>query len=712
MNNYKDLREEFEFLINQIKFHNKKYYLENSQEISDSEFDLLNKRLYEILEIDQSLKNEFKEIDLLGAPSNFPDEKKKSHLKQMSSLQNLFNFDDLVNFDKRVYKFLGTKYKESLKSQFEYCLEQKFDGLSFSALYIDGKFVLGLTRGDGFIGEDITQNLACLSNWPKNFSNDINFKIPKKIEIRGEVFMPIKKFEELNLEFERNNEKKFVNPRNAASGSLRVLDESEVKKRGLEYFAYSIGYIDEDYENSPKTQNELIAFLKMLGFKTSSFIKTTNDLNEIHAIYLDVLNFRNSLEYEIDGIVVKLNRLDFQEKIGHSGKYPRFAAAFKFPSNEGFTRLLDVNFSIGRTGAFTPVASLEPLRIGGALISYASLHNFDEIDRLDLMINDIVLLKRSGDVIPQIVSVLKEKRLCEGELGRKKIIKPKLCPSCFEELINIDDEVALRCENFVCKAKMIEYIKYFCSRDVLNVIGLGDKQINYFFSMGFIKNPYDIFFLEEKFGNEIKKLPNWGEKSSSNLFLNIEKARNISFEKFIYSLGIRFVGQSNSKLIAKFFIKTSSFLDFVKMFANYQSNQMKINQIFNAIEDVDGIGEKVIKSLIFFLRNLELRELILNLAQILKIDDYNDEMNLNQKNIQANQFFGKNIVFTGSLKSMSRGIAKEIISKKFGGNVQSTLTKTTNFLILGEDAGSKLQKAFEIPGIKILKEEDFLSLIN
>ena len=554
--------DEIESLKSLIKKYNESYYLKNQSEISDAQFDLLNSRLSWILKEYPQLSEKINESELLGAKSDFPESKKKSHIKPMFSLQNAFNFEDLIEFDKRIHRFLNVAMQNSNKSKnlyisnFEYCAEQKYDGLSFSALYIDGVYKLGLTRGDGVIGEDITENLRGIENWPEKLNISCNEKAPSKIEIRGEVFMPIAKFHELNSILEQNGEKKFVNPRNAASGSLRILDSKDAQARGLEYFAYNIGYISNEFEHTPKKQSEILLFLKNLGFEISENFFVSNNLDEIHKFYNDELLKRDALCYEIDGLVIKTNDLNLQEKLGETGKYPRWAIAFKFPSNQGFTRLLDVSFGIGRTGAITPVAHLESVNLSGANITRASLHNFDEIKKLDVQINDIVNVKRSGDVIPQIVCVIFEKRLDENEkenFSRRAVEMPKFCPSCDSSLFKPEGEAVLRCANYNCKAKMIEYLKYFCGRDALNIVGMGEKQIHYFFENGFISGPLDIFDLENKFLEVIKKLPNWGERSASNLFINIEKAKNISLPKFIYSLGIRFNGEVGSTFLAKFF---------------------------------------------------------------------------------------------------------------------------------------------------------------
>jgi len=710
------IADKIKLLSEEIKSHNKKYYIDNNPEISDEEFDKLNRTFYDLLKQNPDIK--FNDLELLGSKPN-KKEKKYNHLKPMLSLQNIFDLEEFIDFDKRIYRFLNIEYKnnqskkghenKSLLSKFEYCIEQKFDGLSFSATYIDGEFNIGLTRGDGFIGEDITHNLKTIENFPKK----LNLKNPpKKIEIRGEIYLSIENFKKLNKIALINGEKEFVNPRNAASGSLRILDSEDFRSRGLEYFAYNIGYyenLDGKYLEKIQTQSDTLLFLKEIGFRIFENFYVSNDLMKIYEYYLNTLSLRKNLEYEIDGIVIKINDIKLQEKLGSTGKYPRHSGAFKFPSNNESTRIIDVIFSIGRTGSITPVAILEPISISGVTIRKASLHNFDEINRLDIMINDIVNVKRSGDVIPQIIMVLKEKR--DEEVNtiyeRKKIIEPEKCPSCASKLFKNDEEAILRCENIDCESKLIEYIKYFVSRDAFNIIGLGSKQINYFFNKGFIKSSIDIFFLEERFSNEIRSLENWGEKSSNNLFENIKKSKNISFSKMIFALGIRLNGEMNSKILAKFFQNKENFLDFIKSF---EENQEKKNSYISSLKEIDGLGEKAIDEILKYFSFEKNRCFLFDLLKIINIiyEDDNKKLEFNEKNI----FYNKNIVFTGSLNLLSRQAAKELCSKHLNANIQSSITSSTNFLIYGEKSGSKLEKAKLITNIQILDENKFISILK
>lgn len=688
-------------LKNLIVEHNRRYYNEDSPVISDAQFDQINKELQVLLDKNPEFLELIDQSDLLGSKLPENSKAKHSHLKPMLSLQNAFTEQDVIDFEIRVKRFLN------INSNFpiEFCVEQKYDGLSFSALYINGKYVLGLTRGDGLIGEDITKNLANLANWPMELSGEY---LPNKIEIRGEVFMPVSNFNKLNQILKENKEKLFINPRNAASGSLRVLDEQEVLKRGLQYFAYNIGYIDQEFAQIPNKQSEILSLLTKFGFNVSQEYLIGDSLDKIFEFYKSNLLKRKALDYEIDGLVIKVNSLSLQENLGHSAKYPRHSIAFKFPSNEEITRIIDVHFQVGRTGSITPVAILEPVNISGATITKASLHNFDEITKLDLKINDFINLKRSGDVIPQVISVIKDLRR-EDYLERIEILMPRICPSCSTELVKPINEVVLRCLNYHCQARVIEGIKYFCGRDALNIVGLGDKQVQYFYELGWIKNIVDIFSLQNSYGQQIKLLPNWGEKSSDNLFNNIEKSKNISLEKFIYCLGIRFVGEVGSKLLAVYFQRIANFQKFIESFSNDVFN-VYARKILEELRQIDGLGEKMLDSLIDFFANKENSNISLSLIRVLKISEYVAN-NQNALYDVSNIFYQKNIVFTGTLSCMSRAQAKEIASEKLLAKVQSQISSSTDYLIAAEKSGSKLNKAQGL-NIKIIDENEWLNVLD
>jgi DNA ligase (NAD+) len=671
MTNYSEI----ENLIIQIKKYNQQYYIENQSEISDEEFDNLCAKLKKLLEKNKDF--EFDESEILGSKPSSKFSKHK-HLEKMYSLQNAFNYEELEDFNERVQRFLGDFTKK-----IEYCAEYKVDGLSFSALYKNGNYVLGLTRGDGEYGEDITENISTINDFP--------LTIPHKgtIEIRGEIYLSHDAFKKLNDELLANNQKQFSNPRNAASGSLRQLDAEITKSRNLKYFAYNIGYSDEELFDS---QGKTLELLKNFSFIINPDYLITNNLSEIEKFYNKILEKRHEINYDIDGIVCKINNTDLQKRLGYSSKYPRWAIAYKFPAHQIVTKLNNVIFQVGRTGAITPVAILEPVNIDGVTVSKASLHNSDEISRKNIKIGDYVSIKRSGDVIPQIISVLFDKRTGD-EIN---IEFPKHCPSCNSILCHSQNDVVIRCENeFNCPAQIKEKIKYFVSRDALNIDGLGDKQIEYFYDNNYIKNAEDIFLLEKNFSDAITKLPNWGEKSANNLFKAIEKAKNVSLDKFILSVGIRFIGEVTSKTLASHYLSIDNFI------RNLEQNEIILK---HSLLEIEGLGTKITESICKFAHNQSNIKTIKNLSEILKIKQY-------EKTIKVQSpISNKNILFTGTLTHMTRKEAKDI-AEKLGAKICSTISQNTDILIAGESAGSKLQNAAKL-GIKIINETEWMNIIN
>ena len=656
-----------EKLIQQIKKYNRQYYDENQSDISDDEFDNLNKELRRLLAKNSDYA--FDEKDLLGSTPSAKFDKCR-HLQRMYSLQNAFNYQEFLDFDERVKRFLN-----NFVTPIEYCCEYKIDGLSFSALYKNGEFTLGLTRGDGEFGENITENIAQIDNLPMQ----ISFK--GVIEVRGEIYLFHKDFERLNIELEGQ----FSNPRNAASGSLRQLDSNVTKSRNLKYFAYSIGYCSEEFSS---TQNDTLIRLEDLGFRTNPSYLCTSDLKKIEEYYQLVELDRENLDFDIDGIVCKVNFLNLQTRLGYSSKYPRWAIAYKFPADEVITQLLDVSFQVGRTGAITPVAILQPVDINGVTVARASLYNYDEIIRKNIRLGDFVSIKRSGDVIPKIISVLKDRRV-GNELD---INFPTKCPSCDSELCF--DEIVTRCNNSInCNEQIKERLKYFVSRDGLNVDGFGSKQMESFYESGYIRKLEDIFELQARYGDEIRNLPNWGEKSAKNLFDSIEKSKNVALEKFIFALGIRFLGSVGSKGLASYFKTAQCFLLFLK------KNSVEIE---NTLNDIDGIGEKIAASIRDFSLSKANVELVERLSELLDIqDDENNEL--------ENSFLkGKNILFTGTMSKMGRREAKQV-AERMGAKVLSAISKAVDILVVGSEAGSKLKKAKEL-GIRIVNEDEWMTM--
>jgi DNA ligase (NAD+) len=666
---------QIENLISQIKKYNYQYYTENQSEISDEEFDKLILELQTLLKDNPQFK--FNDKDLLGST---PAQKfsKHKHLEQMYSLQNAFNHQELEDFNERIQRFIGDFTKK-----ITYCLEYKIDGLSFSALYKQGKYVLGLTRGDGEYGEDITQNISQIKDFPLQIPHD------GTIEIRGEIYLSHDEFRRINQTLAANNQKTFSNPRNAASGSLRQLDSNVTKSRHLKYFAYNIGYSDNSLCSN---QTEMLKLLNSFQFITNENYLETHNLNEIENFYNKVLEKRPQLNYDIDGIVCKVNDLNLQERLGYSNKYPRWAIAYKFPAHQVITKLNDVIFQVGRTGAITPVAILEPVDIDGVTVSKASLHNFDEINRKGVRIGDHVLIKRSGDVIPQIISVAKQER--NGNESDIKI--PTHCPSCGDKLNHSEIDVVMRCENeFHCPAQIKEKIKHFVSRDALNIDGLGDKQIEYFYDNNYIKTVEDIFLLEKNFSDKIKTLPNWGEKSAQNLFQAIEKSKTVYLDKFILSIGIRFVGEVTSKTLALHYKTIENFI------TNLEQDGIILE---HSLLGIDGLGEKITESICEFANNKDNIETIKNLSKLLNIKPHKEIIKV------ESLISGKNILFTGTMEKMTRKEAKEI-AEKLGAKICSAISKNVDLLVAGESSGSKLKDAKTL-GVNVIDESEWLKMIN
>ncbi len=655
-------------LYEKIKQYNKEYYDNNHSAISDGEYDILLREFEGLISKNPEFSHYLDDLNVGFVPSK--KFSKQKHLEKMYSLQNAFNHSELLDFNERIQRFFGDFDRE-----IEYCCEYKIDGLSFSATYNKGKYILGLTRGDGEFGENITDNIAQIIDFP----NEIPYQ--SKIEIRGEIYINHNDFQNLNQELIEKNEKPFSNPRNAASGSLRQIDSESVKKRNLRYFAYSIGFTED--KKLFTSQSDVLAILKSFGFTINNSYFTSNSLKKIENYYQDVLSRRDELGYDIDGIVVKVNDFELQDRLGFSSRYPRWAIAYKFPANEAMTQLLDLSFQVGRTGAITPVAILNPINVGGAMVSRASLYNFDEIERKQIKIGDFVFVKRSGDVIPKIISVILEKRI-----GDEKVIDlPKNCPSCNEKL-NFS-EIIVRCDNiFGCPAQIIERIKHFASRDCMNIDGLGEKQIEFFYKNKFINSIIDIYFLQQKYSEEIKILPNWGEKSANNLFDAIEKSKNQTLDKFIFSLGVRFVGEVASKALARYFQKVENF------------NLSYIN--YGNLIQIDGLGGKIVDSIMQFFNQKNVINEVNGLIGILNIADYIDIQH------EESFFTNKNVVFTGTLDKMTRKEAK-LLAEKLGAKVCSQISGNIDIVIAGFDAGSKLQKANELK-IKVINEDEWLQL--
>lgn len=663
MQDVKKRVEKLHDLLNQYSY---EYYVQDNPSVPDSEYDKL---LHELIEIEEKYP-EFKSTDSptvrVGgeAQSSF---EKVNHDTPMLSLGNAFNEEDLRKFDQRIRDSIG---------QVEYMCELKIDGLAVSLKYENGRFVQGLTRGDGTTGEDITENLRTIHAIPLKIKEPLNF------EVRGEAYMPRRSFIHLNNEKEQNGEQPFANPRNAAAGSLRQLDSKLAAKRKLSVFLYSVNDLTEF---NATTQSEALEELDQLGFKTNQERARVSDIEGVLNYIEKWTSKRESLSYDIDGIVIKVNDLSQQEEMGYTQKSPRWAIAYKFPAEEVITKLLDIELSIGRTGVVTPTAILEPVKVAGTTVSRASLHNEDLIHERDIRIGDSVVIKKAGDIIPEVVKSILDRRPNESEIYHM----PTHCPSCGHELVRIEGEVALRCINPKCQAQLIEGLIHFVSRQAMNIDGLGTKIIHQLYENQLIKDVADIFYLKEE---DLLPLERMGKKKVDNLLLAIEKSKEQSLEHLLFGLGIRHLGVKASQVLAE----------------RYET----MDQLFKVTEseliEIQDIGDKLAQSVVTYLENSDIRSLIEKLS--------NKNVNMSYKGIKTTEidghpdFSGKTIVLTGKLEQMTRNEASEWL-KMQGAKVTNSVTKSTDIVIAGADAGSKLAKA-EKYGTEIWTEAAFIEKQN
>ena len=653
-------------LKNKIEKYNNLYYNEDNPIISDMEYDGLLRKLKEmekeypaLLEIDDSPTEK-----IGGTASN--KFSKVEHKVPMLSLSNTYNIAEIEDFDKRVKKIINFSEK------IEYILELKLDGLSISLIYENGNLTRAVTRGDGKIGEDVTENIMEIESIPKKL------KEPISLEVRGEIILPIQNFNKINEEREENGEEVFANPRNAAAGTIRQLDSTIVSKRGLDCYLY---YLVNAENYGIKTHLESIKFIEKLGFKTTKVFEKYSDFKTLEKSIEKWRTKREKLDYETDGLVIKINDFSFYETLGYTTKSPRWAIAYKFPAEQVKTRLLDVTFQVGRTGVVTPVAELEAVNLSGSVVKRASLHNFDEIRRKDIKIGDNVIVEKAAEIIPQVVNVVFDDR--KGT--EKEIKEPESCPACGTKLVKEEGLVALKCLNPHCPEKIKREISYFVSRDAMNISGLGEKIVEKFIELEKIKTVVDIYFLKN-YRNELENLEKMGKKSVDNLLNSINESKNQDFSKVLYALGIPFVGKFNANLLSK----TFKDIDVLK--------EKSVEELLK----VKGIGEKAAIAVNTFLNNENNWKIITELKEIgLKFKFEEDEL----KEVRDNPIKGKNFLATGKLQKYKRNEIKDIILEK-GGNYLSAVSKNLDFLIAGEKAGSKLEKADNL-GIRILSEDDF-----
>lgn len=672
-----DAKQRWQKLAKEIRHHDALYYQQDRPVISDAEYDKLRRELEELEKKFPELKTADSPTQKVGAPplSKFA---KVKHSVPMLSLNNAFSEEDVREWDARNKKFLGLPEQEGIVL----VGELKIDGLSFSARYEDGKFALGLTRGDGEVGENVTDNLATIL--PKELHGDF----PKILEVRGEVYMSHANFVKLNAGL--IEEEKFANPRNAAAGSLRQKDAGITAIRGLDYFIYGWGEISKQLG---ETHKEHIKAFGDFGFRTIArffgdwrqhFIYTLHNIEDVFGFYAEVYKERDKFDFDIDGLVYKIDLLDYQKRLGEIARAPRWAIAHKFPAEQAVTVLEGIDIQVGRTGALTPVARLKPITVGGVVVSNATLHNEDEIARKDIRVGDTVVVQRAGDVIPQIVSATRK-------IDSPKYKFPDVCPVCGSHAVREEGEAARRCTGGLrCEAQLVERIRHFVSRGALDIEGLGEKQIQAFWNDGLIKNVADIFTLADK-SEEIEKREGWGKKSLDNLLNAIEKSRDVALEKFIFALGIRHIGEVTAKLLAREYGSAENWFAAMK---NLDSERL---------QNINGIGGIVAKSLADFFAEEHNVEIVEKLLSELRVAD--------AKKIESDsQVSGKTVVFTGSLTKMTRAEAKER-AESLGAKVASSVSAQTDFVIAGADAGSKLKKATEL-GVKVLSEDEWLELIK
>lgn len=658
--NYEDIAQKAEKLRDDLNFYSHRYYVDNENDITDYEYDMMMREL-------KSIEDEYPELLTADSPTHRVGGSADSmftsvsHAVKMESLQDAFSFDEIRDFDRRVKEAVGTA---------AYVVEPKIDGLSVSLEYTDGVFTRGSTRGDGVTGEDITANLRTVRSIPLKLKTALPF-----IEVRGEVYMPRDIFLSIVEKQELNGEKPFKNPRNAAAGSLRQKDPKITAQRKLDIFVFNIQSIDGKILTNHK---QSLDYIKELGFKTIPFYNEFDSIEKAIDELKRIGEIRYTLPFDIDGAVIKVNDFNKRTELGSTAKFPKWAIAFKYPPEEKETQLIDIEINVGRTGVLTPTAIFKPVLVAGSTISRATLHNEDFIKEKEIRIGDTVIIRKAGDVIPEVVSVKEHKD------GAKPYEMTRICPSCGAKAVREDGEAAIRCNNPDCPAQLLRMLIHFCSRDAMDIEGLGDALLEVLVNNGMLKTAADIYSLDFEKIAEIERM---GKKSADNLKNAIEKSKQNDLSKLLFALGIRHVGQKAAKLLSDKFHD----MDAV-MYASVEE-----------ISEIDGFGGIMAQSVAEFMALPQSKELIFDLlaagvnmkGEDTKIDD---------------RFLGKTFVLTGSLTQFTRTEASEIIAN-FGGKASSSVSKKTDYVLAGEAAGSKLQKAVDL-GVKIISEDEFREMIK
>jgi len=661
------IKKRVEKLREEIEYHNYLYYILDQPEISDAQYDRLMRELEKLEEQYPELRSPNSPTQRVGAPPLEAFEIVR-HTLPMLSLANAFDETEARDFDKRVKKFLGSS------EDIAYVAEPKLDGLAVELVYERGQFVVGSTRGDGVNGENITQNLRTIKTIPLQLIRK-EIPVPERLEVRGEVIIQLKKFKELNLKREEMGEPLFANPRNAAAGSVRQLDSKITAERPLEIYCYGLG---EATARTFKTHSEILQTFPKWGLRTNPYIQRCQNIDEVLKYYHKVNEKRETLPYEIDGIVIKVDRLDLQTRLGEISRSPRWALAFKFQPKQETTKILDIIVQVGRTGALTPVAVMEPVKVGGVEVSRATLHNQDEIDKKDVRVGDTVVIQRAGDVIPEVVQVITSKR--KGT--EKKFRMPSKCPVCRAEVIK--DEAIHRCNGLDCPAQLKGRIKHFASKRAMDIEGLGMKLTDQLVDKRLIKDVADIYYINKQ---ELIELERMADKSAQNIIDAIEKSKTKPLSKFLYALGIRHVGETTAEDLARHFPRLDDF------FRLSEEDLM----------EVEGIGPEVAASVHQFFRDKKNKESIelLKKAGVKVIEP---------KIKEKGKLAGKTFLFTGTLKTFGRDEVRNLV-ESVGGMTASSISKKVDYVVVGEDPGSKFDKAKEL-GIKTLTEEEFKKMVS
>jgi len=646
-----------------LEYHNNLYYNNDAPEISDMEYDKLLREL-------EDLEKQFPEYKSENSPTmHVGGEASKKfseviHKVPMESLQDVFSKEELIEFDNRI--------KASLNAEYEYVVELKIDGLSVSLEYENSLFKTGSTRGNGTVGEDVTENIRTIKDVPAK----LNENLPNVV-VRGEVYMSRDVFNKLNDLQEIYGQKLFANPRNAAAGSLRQLDSKITKQRELSMFVFNVQSAEGV---NFKTHYETLEYMNKLGFKVVPYYKVIKNIDDVYNRILEIGDMRGNLPFEIDGVVVKLNSLHQRQVLGSTAKTPRWAVAYKFPAEEKETKLLDINIQVGRTGVLTPNAVLEPVRLAGTTVRKATLHNIDNIRDKDIRIGDIVIVRKAGDIIPEVVSSVKEKRTDE----LKEYCMPEFCPACNHKTVRIEDEAATRCINSSCPAQLERTIIHFASRDAMEIDGMGPSVVKALLENNLISSFSDLYYLEK---DNIASLERMGDKSAENMINAINASKENDLSKLIFGLGIRFIGAKTAKILSD----------------NLKSIDNIINADYQELISINEIGEKMAESIVDFFSE----ESNLMLIERLKAAGVNME---SKNKVVDERFLNKVFVLTGTLPNLKRDEASKII-ESFGGKTSSSVSKKTDFVLAGEEAGSKLKKAQEL-GVKIISEEEFNEMIK